>query len=394
MHYLSDAVMGYLSDIYSMHAANKSIVDVTTGLVVDSRPGSPPDPVPPDEEIDEGIQEAFKAVDNMIVQEMAQEALGLDDASFRALQSDNSSPQPNGIPVSKAVERLSCAESGSCALVGLYNTGDRSLRVALAGDSRAVLGRRIPTTTGYKYEARVLTVDQNAGNPAEAARLTAEHPNEPDLLKGGRVLGWGPARAFGDGAMKWSRAVQERLHANFLGSRPRKECKTPPYFTAEPVITTEKDVRRGDFAVFASDGIWDSLTSEEVVGLVGQWLEERGSTERVLGNDGRAYEIRIPYIQQTGPSPAQNLPPHKENIYTPGDLPVIYPQDYKDSTVMYKYWRRPKRFVVEDDNIAAHLTRNALAGADSDFREALLSMEPKRARRFRWAKSSLNITIT
>ncbi len=105
------------------------------------------------------------------------------------------------------------------------------------------------------------------------------HPDEPELLKNNRVLGWGPARAFGDGVMKWSAALQNRLSQQCLGDRPRDVLKTPPYFTAEPEGTTFEGVRRGDFLVLASDGLWDSLTNEEVVGLIGKWLEERGTKD-------------------------------------------------------------------------------------------------------------------
>jgi pyruvate dehydrogenase phosphatase len=107
------------------------------------------------------------------------------------------------------------------------------------------------------------------------------HPDEPELLKNNRVLGWGPARAFGDGEMKWSAALQNRLMAAVLRSTAKRFVKTPPYFTAEPEVTTFEGVRRGDFLVLASDGLWESLTNEEVVGLVGKWLEEKGSKENI-----------------------------------------------------------------------------------------------------------------
>lgn len=55
---------------------------------------------------------------------------------------------------------------------------------------------------------------------------------------------------------------------------------------------------------------------------------------------------------------------------------------------MYKYWRAKKRFisVPEDEkNVARHLIRNAVGGADRDLSEALYSMEGSRRRRFRSA---------
>jgi len=72
--------------------------------------------------------------------------------------------------------------------------------------------------------------------------------------------------------------------------------------------------------------------------------------------------------------------------YGPSDLPVIFPEDYNDSTVMYKYWRTEKQFisVAEDKtNIARHIIRNAIGGADTDLSEALYMLEGSRRRRFR-----------
>jgi pyruvate dehydrogenase phosphatase len=39
----------------------------------------------------------------------------------------------------------------------------------------------------------------------------------------------------------------------------------PPYFTAEPEITTT-EVQPGDCVVLATDGLWDCLTTEELMG--------------------------------------------------------------------------------------------------------------------------------
>ncbi len=316
-------------------------------------------------------------------------------------QSEDMPPRRYETPLDQAVRNLAGAHSGSCAIIGLYNTVDRSLRVALTGDSRAVFGRRVQTTAAdgtqvYKYAAHALSADQNAKNAEEAARLSAEHPDEPELLKDNRVVGWGCARAFGDGSMKWSRAVQARLHTEVLGDRPRAACKTPPYFTAEPVITTNKDVQRGDFAVFGSDGLWDCLTNEEVVGLVGQWLEDHGWPENAQGQDGKTYEVRVPNNLKdrnaSGTAPSQSLPGrsgqrHLPKIpfksYAPEDLPVVYPEGYEDQTTMYKYWRKQKRFVIEDENVAAHLCRNAFGGYNRHLTEALVSMPSPRARRFK-----------
>ena len=73
-------------------------------------------------------------------------------------------------------------------------------------------------------------------------------------------------------------------------------------------------------------------------------------------------------------------------IYGPSDLPVIFPADYNDDTEMYKYWRSEKRFIslAEDEaNVARHVIRNAIGGADRGLSEALYMMEGSRRRTFR-----------
>ena len=73
-----------------------------------------------------------------------------------------------------------------------------TLRVACAGDSRAVLGRLADPTaasgdasggTKSKWEAIPLSEDQSGSSASEIARLHKEHPDEPEVVKDGRVLG-------------------------------------------------------------------------------------------------------------------------------------------------------------------------------------------------------------
>jgi pyruvate dehydrogenase phosphatase len=303
---LSEVVCLHLADVYSTQYAS--------GLSPERGPGEPPDPQPASDKIESAIKAAFVEVDDLMVHEAARRVLGLSREEYRVLNEEKGPTESDTVPSNtppmlraEAMRVLREAYAGSCAILGIYNNLERSLRVALTGDSRAVLGRRVRLSTKhvseegqtdgkYAYEVRQLSLDQNATNPKEAERLTALHPDEPDLLKNNRVLGWGPARAFGDGIMKWSVALQKRLSKEFLGDWPRDVLKSPPYFTAEPEVTTFEGVRRGDFLVLASDGLWDSLTNEEVVGLVGKWLEERGSKEivRLTGGEDATAEVMLP----------------------------------------------------------------------------------------------------
>ncbi|KAF9239110.1 phosphatase 2C-like domain-containing protein [Melanogaster broomeanus] len=226
---------------------------------------------------------------------------------------------------------------------------------SLTGDSRAVLGRRTTDANGQvTYEVHVLSKEQNGDNESEVARLAAEHPDETGLTKDGRVMGWGMCRAFGDAPMKWPLDVQARLKAEYIGQTPYRNVLTPPYFTAEPVITTTP-IQPGDFLILATDGLWESLTSSEAVGLVGRWLEKSKSSDE----------------PKSGPA---------QSAYGPEQLPVALE---KDDTVRYRQWNATKRFAGGDSNAATHLIRSALGGADNDLTAALLAINSPRSRRYR-----------
>ncbi|KAJ7063726.1 phosphatase 2C-like domain-containing protein [Mycena amicta] len=254
------------------------------------------------------------------------------------------------------------ARAGSCALVSMYEPDARRLHVAVTGNSRAVLGRRRETPEGKAvYDLHVLSVDQTAKNPEEAARLLAAHPDEPELLdvEQGRFLGWRVTRAFGNGSMKWSRELQSWMYDTVLGDKPRAVCLTPPYFTAEPEITTT-DIKPGDFMIMASDGLWDCLTNAEAVGLVGLWLEEKHNNVPSL-----MWNIDA----KNGDKPVER-----------GDLPV----EITDNQTHYRNWPAFKKlFVNKSSNAASHLLYNAFGGADEDLFIAITKTMPPRARRLR-----------
>ncbi|KAF2720754.1 MgPP2CL-3, protein phosphatase 2C-like protein 3 [Polychaeton citri CBS 116435] len=275
-----------------------------------------------------------------------------------------------------AAEVLAPALSGSCALLSFYDSRSKELRVACTGDSRAVLGRR--GTTG-KWTATALSVDQTGGTASEDARLRAEHPGEPYVTMNGRILGGlEPSRAFGDAVYKWSAEIQNKLKNNFFGRTPSKYLKTPPYVTAEPVITTTKvEPSNGDFVVMATDGLWEMLSNEEVVGLVGQWLESQASSSRnVASNSSGATN----WLQSWFSSQKNQLPleqqPHDRQSGAGQRAPIRQQQWGVESSIN-------DRFVVEDKNAATHLVRNALGGKDKDMVSALLTLPSPYSRRYR-----------
>ena len=281
-----------------------------------------------------------------------------------------------------ASEILAPALSGSCALLSFYDSRSKTLRVACTGDSRAVLGRR-NTQTG-KWSATPLSEDQTGSNPNEVARMRAEHPGEEaSVIRGGRVLGnLEPSRAFGDAFYKWTRETQDKIKKSFFGRTPHQHLKTPPYVTAEPVVTsTNIEPSKGDFVVMATDGLWEMLTNEEVVGLVGQWIEkQKENTDK----------SNTAWLRSWFKSSSANLPVEKGgNMDKTGRVSPATPTEKleMEKPIRQQQWsldsENNSRFVVEDKNAATHLVRNALGGKDRDMVCALLTLPSPYSRRYR-----------
>ncbi|EGN96447.1 hypothetical protein SERLA73DRAFT_112739 [Serpula lacrymans var. lacrymans S7.3] len=309
---LVPAVVGSLADLYSKYAESDAKTKKSSKSQQDEIISPPPNAV------DDTIKDTFKRLD--------------DDIVHAPLERVFASPSKDA-----AVNLLAPANAGSCALLAFYDPQTRLLRIALTGDLRAVLGRRKTDDDGnITYDVHVLSADQNAYNKDEEQRMQAQHPGE-EIMKNGRVLGWGPSRAFGDARMKWNLDIQARLKKEYLGRTPYKNVKTPPYFTAEPEITTT-EVKPGDFLILATDGLWESLSNPEAVGLVGMWLSHNERERKGLGHD--------------------------------------------DGTSRFAQWSAKKQFVSVDHNAATHLVRNALGGADKDLTAALLSINSPRSRSY------------
>jgi pyruvate dehydrogenase phosphatase len=309
---------------------------------------------PSQEAIETAIKTGFLKLDDDIVNQSVQ----------KVMQANNKIA---------AAELLAPALSGSCALLSFYDSRSKLLRVACTGDSRAVLGRR---SASGNWTATPLSADQTGSNPDEAARLRKLHPNEPYVVRNGRVLGnLEPTRAFGDASYKWTREIQEKLKQHFFARSAPSALKTPPYVTAEPVITTTKiEPEKGDFVVMATDGLWEMLTNEEVVGLVGKWLESQQTAPgagsgsqfdsvwtRIFGTRSKA--TGLPVEAAGGPDGSGGQ-----------KTPFRGVRQWGDST---------DGFVVQDPNVATHLVRNALGGKNQEQVSALLTLPAPFSRRYR-----------
>ncbi|KAJ3513857.1 hypothetical protein NLJ89_g2721 [Agrocybe chaxingu] len=244
--------------------------------------------------------------------------------------------------------------SSATALVGVYFKDDRIFYVARTGGGRAVLGRRVAgaeNPTQHRYEVHVLA--------------------QPESSDDNRV--------FGDSSRKWPKEAQELVHKKFLGPSPSEKSPATP----TPTVSHFTGIQRGDFVVLASEGFWESLGSEEVVGLVGQWLEQRGMRERV-----GEHEVILPPSAENPTEFVVACSMLRETTFLPSELPVVFPAGYEDRTTKYKSWNVEKRFisVPHDQNAASHLMRNALGGADRDVTEALYQIGGQRGMELRVAE--------
>lgn len=88
-----------------------------------------------------------------------------------------------------------------------------------------------------------------------------------------------------------------------------------------------------------ADGLWDTLTPDNVVECLRLWLQEGR-----LKGPGTLKEAQQPESADSAPVFSGDEEPESR---------VGYPWDWKG---------RPEDFVVEDDNAATHLARNALGG--------------------------------
>lgn len=206
--------------------------------------------------------------------------------------------------------------------------------------------------------------------------MRAEHPGEDHVIRNGRVLGGlEPTRAFGDAFYKWSVETQLKIKKEFFGRTPSQLLKSPPYVTAEPVVTTTQiHPENGDFLVLATDGLWEMLTNEEVVGLVGRWIEEQKSPAQkasgkpwfggLFGGGGGKADGALPVEGEVVEGTGQRQP------------------------IRLRQWgvtaKESERFVWEDSNAATHLVRNALGGRDKDMLCALLTLPSPYSRRYRY----------
>ncbi|KAI2639921.1 protein serine/threonine phosphatase 2C [Hypomontagnella submonticulosa] len=284
-----------------------------------------------DEDVQQALKSAFTKLDDAIVK-----------SALETIESD--------LSFAEKARRLEAAYAGACALLTLLDPVSRKLTVASTGDCRAVLGQK---SADGKWTATELSTDCTGATPSEIARIQAQFPDEPDVVKGGRIWGMQPSRTFGDGMWKWTAQLKERLRDYYNGlSLPSaaryRGYKEGPYLTAEPLVTTTQlPASEPSFLILATDGLWDAMTSAQAVDLVGRWFE----------------------WQQIG-----------------GNEPVKPPTADFGPTVLGRKKQcryEEQKTTLQDDNVAVHLVRNALGGADEQMVRGALTFRYPNSRDIR-----------
>lgn len=158
--------------------------------------------------------------------------------------------------------RIDHVFSGTTAVMA-WMTGQQDLYCAWAGDSRCILGRRLPPAIpGGKdrFAAIDCTFDHKPGRLDEKRRIKAA---------GGRVARWrkniGPERVWLPRdwlpGLAMTRSVGDTVLSDY-GVEPR------------PDVTYTRLQANDSFLVLASDGVWEFMPSQEVADFVGRLRRE------------------------------------------------------------------------------------------------------------------------
>ncbi|CDO95451.1 unnamed protein product [Kluyveromyces dobzhanskii CBS 2104] len=266
------------------------------------------------------------------------------------------------------------AVSGACSLLSMFDSNNCTLKVAVTGDSRAIL---VKQSDDGAWTVKSLSTDQTGDNAQEVERIRQEHPDEPNCVRQGRVLGsLQPSRAFGDYRYKVKEVNGKTVydlpdHLKIYFRREPKDLLTPPYVTAKPELTTTSVDSNTKFMVLGSDGLFELLSNDEIAGLVVKWME----SHQVVKNH-KTIKQQSPY----GKLPKlEDISPDKE-----AQRPAFRYQNTNKSDSKSEY-------LMEDENVATHLIRNALSGGgNKEYVSTLVSIPPSKSRRYR---DDLTVTV-
>lgn len=168
-------------------------------------------------------------------------------------------------------------DCGSTAVVALVSASQRSLWVANAGDSRAILVLRPSSEASDAATFVALSRDHKPSDPAERARIEAAGHEVVDdataVVDGRRVH---VARV--DGLIACARGLGDGDLKDF-GVAPEAQA-----ITCVPDVAAHGPMAPGGreaCVVLACDGLWDVASSGDVAAFVAQRLPPRPAPERV-----------------------------------------------------------------------------------------------------------------
>ncbi|ORX97838.1 protein phosphatase 2C [Basidiobolus meristosporus CBS 931.73] len=145
-------------------------------------------------------------------------------------------------------------DSSGCTAVTALITPDKRIFVGNAGDSRAVIS--------VGGNAKALSEDHKPVNEGESARIVAAG----GFVEFGRV----------NGNLALSRAIGDFEFKQNLKLNPEEQV-----VTANPDVAVHDITPDDEFIVLACDGIWDCLTSQEVIDFVREKIAEKQTLAQV-----------------------------------------------------------------------------------------------------------------
>ncbi|KAK9763893.1 Protein phosphatase 2C 2 [Basidiobolus ranarum] len=148
-------------------------------------------------------------------------------------------------------------DSSGCTAVSALITPDKRIFVGNAGDSRAVM------SIGGKTKA--LSDDHKPVNQGESDRIVAAG----GFVEFGRV----------NGNLALSRAIGDFEFKQNMKLNPEDQV-----VTANPDVETHSITSDDEFIVLACDGIWDCMTSEEVVQYVREKIADNQTLPQICEN--------------------------------------------------------------------------------------------------------------
>ncbi|CAH1779980.1 unnamed protein product [Owenia fusiformis] len=196
-------------------------------------------------------------------------------------------PGANGLVINP--EMIDIAFSGTVACVA--HIDGPHLHIANSGDSMAVLGSYDEDQN--RWHATELSKEHNAQNLTEVKRIKDNHPSSESnfVIKNDRLLGQlAPLRAFGDVRYKWQHADLKKLtmamNTPYAQNFIPPNYYTPPYLTVSPEIKYHRLRSQDKFLILATDGLWDMLSPDMVIRLVGQHMTGKQTYDPYVPNKG------------------------------------------------------------------------------------------------------------